>query len=278
MKDEHLLEDQELAAAFRDVRDTYDGTHPEASVTLQRALFRTRKHASRQRFTRYGLIPIAAVLAASTAWASVTGKLAPVVHSVLETLYVESPRVVAAPPATPVAAPATAAIPLPVEPPVAAPVEAAVPAMVPSPPVPFSEPVVKRTVSVTAPVVADAPRPSPAGESGTAKGVEPVPAPTASAPDPHAPLFAEAHRLHFVERDPARALAAWDRYLAVAPAGRFAPEARYNRALSLVRLGRTDEAKPELEAFARGTYGNYRRDEAKALLEALYQGPPGAAP
>ena len=60
MKDEHLLEDQDLASAFREVRDTYDGTNPEASVTLQRALFRTRKHASRQRFTRWGLIPIAA--------------------------------------------------------------------------------------------------------------------------------------------------------------------------------------------------------------------------
>ncbi|MBX3211621.1 MAG: hypothetical protein KF850_06280 [Labilithrix sp.] len=96
-----------------------------------------------------------------------------------------------------------------------------------------------------------------------------MPAPAISAPDPHAALFAEAHRLHFSERAPARALAAWDRYLAVAPEGRFAPEARYNRALALVRLGRHVEAMPELAAFASGAHGSYRRDDAKALLDAL---------
>ncbi|MBX3223183.1 MAG: hypothetical protein KF795_21910, partial [Labilithrix sp.] len=110
----------------------------------------------------------------------------------------------------------------------------------------------------------------PAGaESARAAEAPRPPAPSASAPDPHAALFAEAHRLHFTERDPARALAAWDRYLAAAPDGRFAPEARYNRALALVRLGRLVEAKPELRAFASGAYGDYRRDEAKALLDAL---------
>jgi len=84
-----------------------------------------------------------------------------------------------------------------------------------------------------------------------------------------AALFAEAHRLHFVDRDPVRALAAWDRYLAAAPSGRFVPEARYNRALALIRAGRELEAKRELEAFANGTYGGYRRDEARALLDAI---------
>jgi hypothetical protein len=36
-----------------------------------------------------------------------------------------------------------------------------------------------------------------------------------------------------------------------------------------VRLDRHDEAKKELGAFASGTYGDYRRSEARALLEAL---------
>ena len=67
-----------------------------------------------------------------------------------------------------------------------------------------------------------------------------------SAADPNATLFAEAHRLHFTEHDPARAVAAWDRYLAAAPRGKFAHEARYNRALALVRVGRHAEAKQEL--------------------------------
>jgi hypothetical protein len=115
---------------------------------------------------------------------------------------------------------------------------------------------------------------APTGPGTTAQVPEPVApsaavAPVASASDPHAALFAEAHRLHFTERDPARALAAWDRYLDAAPAGRFAPEARYNRALALVRLGRRVEAQKELAVFANGMYGDYRREEARALLDAL---------
>lgn len=282
MKDEHLLDDQDLASAFREVRDTYDGTNPEASVTLQRALFRTRKLASRQRVARWGLMPIAAVLAASTAWAGVTGKLVPAVHSVLETLHVEAPRTVAVrstgtnPNLNPSPSPNLNPSPDPSPNPSPDPSPDLSPDLSPTPsPSPSIEPPApaplalrdpaKRSASVAVPVVV----PDSPGTGAGATGGEPVAAPAVSAPDPNAPLFAEAHRIHFVERDPARALAAWDRYLAVAPAGRFAPEARYNRALSLVRLGRTDEARPELEAFARGTYGNYRRDEAKALLDAL---------
>jgi hypothetical protein len=94
-------------------------------------------------------------------------------------------------------------------------------------------------------------------------------APTASARDPGADLFAEAHRLHFIARDPAGALAAWDRYLAAFPNGRFAPEARYNRALTLARLGRNDEAQAALRPFADGVYGDYHRADARALLGAL---------
>jgi hypothetical protein len=97
-----------------------------------------------------------------------------------------------------------------------------------------------------------------------------TPPPVAPPPDdPSAALFADAHRLHFVDKDPQRALAAWERYLAAAPRGRLAPEARYNHALALVRLGRRAEAAAELRPFADGLYGDYRRAEAAALLEAL---------
>jgi hypothetical protein len=61
-------------------------------------------------------------------------------------------------------------------------------------------------------------------------------------------------------------LAAWDAYLAAAPNGAFAPEAHYNRALSLIRLGRNAEAKSALAPFASGAYGGYRQAEARALL------------
>lgn len=60
-------------------------------------------------------------------------------------------------------------------------------------------------------------------------------------------LYAAAHRLHFVERDLARAVAAWDRYLAATPDGRLAPEARFNRLVALVKLERWDEAARAIE-------------------------------
>jgi hypothetical protein len=87
-------------------------------------------------------------------------------------------------------------------------------------------------------------------------------------PDTHA-LYKEAHRLHFVERNAAAALRAWDDYLRADPRGRFATEAHYNRALCLVRLGRSAEARSALDAFARGAFGGYRKTEARALLDAL---------
>jgi len=89
-------------------------------------------------------------------------------------------------------------------------------------------------------------------------------------------LFSEAQALHFKAKDPARALAAWDRYLASqADAGwtTLVPEARYNRAICLVRLHRTGEARAALRPFAGGTWGGYRQQEARALLDSL--GDPG---
>ena len=127
------------------------------------------------------------------------------------------------------------------------------PAPVPVPPSPA--PLSLAPSATTAPTPVAAPSPAPVSA--------PRPA------DANAALFAEAHRLHFVDKDSAGALAAWDAYLRAAPEGRFVPEARYNRALTLIRLGRTSEATADLRAFAAGTYGAYRREEAKALLEAL---------
>jgi hypothetical protein len=82
-------------------------------------------------------------------------------------------------------------------------------------------------------------------------------------------MYAAAHSAHFAVRDPAAALRGWDAYLATYPNGRFAQEARYNRAIALVRLGRATDARTALAPFADGTYGGYRQPEARALLEAL---------
>jgi hypothetical protein len=105
--------------------------------------------------------------------------------------------------------------------------------------------------------------------SGTPR---PAPRASASAAVPLDALYAEAHALHFVTRDPARTLAAWDRYLAVAPADArsgLVLEATYNRAICLVRLGRRAEAREALRPFADGAYGAYRREDARALLASI---------
>ena len=78
-----------------------------------------------------------------------------------------------------------------------------------------------------------------------------------------------AHEAHFILKDPAAALAAWSDYLAHSPTGRLAVEARYNRALCLLRLGRIGEARAALQPFVAGAYGAYRQKEARNLVATL---------
>lgn len=81
-------------------------------------------------------------------------------------------------------------------------------------------------------------------------------------------LYATAHRLQF-RGTPQRALEAWDAFLASAPPEPFLREARYNRAIILLRLGRHAEAKDALTPFARGEYQGFRQSEASELLRSL---------
>ena len=106
------------------------------------------------------------------------------------------------------------------------------------------------------PLAAEGPAPAPAARepAGAARDLpipaqdQPVAAPAAppAAPEPAAnPLhpFREAQRLQFKQKNWAAALAAWDTYLQQSPHGALAPEARWNRAICLVRLDRTAEAR-----------------------------------
>lgn len=90
--------------------------------------------------------------------------------------------------------------------------------------------------------------------------------------------YQRAHRDHFFRDAPAAALAAWDDYLAVYPDGTFAPEARYNRALCLVRLRRFVPAATALRPFATGRVADYRRQEACLLLRWLAERDARVAP
>jgi TolA-binding protein len=114
-----------------------------------------------------------------------------------------------------------------------------------------------RPVRVFPPVVADA------EEADDAAGADSI----RSSAAPEAEAYGRAHRAHFVDDAPARALAAWDDYLAAYPTGVFAPEARYNRALCLLRLGRFGAAAHALHPFASDAHDGYRRTEARLLLD-----------
>lgn len=81
--------------------------------------------------------------------------------------------------------------------------------------------------------------------------------------------YERAHRVHFFGDAPAAALSAWDAYLAAYPHGTFSPEARYNRALCLVRLARFGPAADALRPFATGRFGGYRRHESCLVLRWL---------
>ena len=93
----------------------------------------------------------------------------------------------------------------------------------------------------------------------------PAPGPSAAEAD----AYGRAHRAHFDESAPERALAAWDDYLRRYPHGAFEPEARFNRAICLVRLRSFPQAERALRSFADGGFGNYRRAEAEQLLAWL---------
>jgi len=238
------MSDDLLAEATRALRETESISEFEARATRTRVLIGLQQARVRRRTRLAFLLPIAASFVAVSAWGAASGKARAALERIERFVGVTA----AAP--TSVKAPAKR---------VAA-----------RPPTPTPDP-------QPAPLAASRDsEPAPLAELA-ARGASPAAAlPSASTAarraereDPTLALYRVAHSAHFVERDPARALAAWDAYLGAAPNGQFAPEARYNRALSLVRLGRTTEARSALEPFARGAYGGYRKAEANALLERL---------
>lgn len=173
----------------------------------------------------------------------------------------EAPRAIApTPPNPPVVAPSAPTIaPAPPRPPVVAPV---------APRAPATKPVAPRAPSIArqpaAPAIATEPAAAP-----PARAIAPTVAPAAPAPDPELAAFRRAHEAHFGGGAPLAVLALWDDYLARFAAGRLAPEARWNRAILLVRVGRVDAARAALASFASGAEGGYRQRDAEDLLRTL---------
>lgn len=232
-----------LTEATRALREAEPASEFEARATRARVMTGLHQTRVRRRTRLAFLLPIAASFVAVSAWGAASGQ-ARVVLEQLQRIVGVTVRpgegAKAAPPKR-----------------IAAPVHA-LPSQEPARPVPTPE--VAPPLAPTAAPEAAPRRISPAGSVSSTR-VDP--------PDPTLALYRVAHAAHFVERDPARALAAWDAYLSAAPNGQFAPEARYNRALSLVRLGRNEEARRALEPFAQGAYGSYRKSEASSLLAHL---------
>jgi len=135
--------------------------------------------------------------------------------------------------------------------------------------------------TIPAPSVAPptrAPSPTPASSpSPTAPSTTPTSTPRITTPvppveqrrDPELAAYGRAHTLHFRGSDPKAALAAWDAYLAAYPDGKLAIDARYNRALALVKLGRWADVRAALAPFATAAKGSYRQREAAQILSAI---------
>lgn len=128
---------------------------------------------------------------------------------------------------------------------------------------PLSKPIAVDELPLAAPTIATA------GAHAAATGEHPPGRELGGEADPQLEAYRAAHRTHFDARSPSAALAAWDRYLADFPDGSFATDARFNRALCLVRLGRLAEARAALMPFALAAPGDYRQAEAAALLQSL---------
>ncbi|MRG98389.1 tetratricopeptide repeat protein [Polyangium spumosum] len=273
------MKDDMLRAATRVLREEADASKGREVETRARVLATLKARRARKLAAIRVFVPIAAVLVGSVAWASATHRLPSVWYELkhdlgLERGEEEAAELSSSPP--PAAAPAPkngppAEAPAPEEAPVA---EADEPEAEPpsepraaAPPQDVGAPKVAAQ-TVVAPTITEAPS-AKTDERAAEPEAPAVAAAQAPRVDPDDALYRAAHQAHFVTRDPAAALSAWDAYLRAAPRGRFAPEAHYNRALCLVRLGRTAEAERTLELFATGSFGGYRKAEAKALLDAM---------
>jgi len=225
-----------LDEATRALRDT---TADDGAARFTRARVMASLHQGRvRRRTRLALLlPIAATLAAASAWGVGSQSGRAVMRQVGESLgllSVSTQRHEAAPPKKPIG---SAVVRKPAR------------AVAPAPPPP-------------------APPAAPEAEP-SARPAAPSAAAINAADERELSLYRAAHRAHFVDKDFSAALQGWSDYLSKVPKGRFTLEARYNRALCLVQLGRKSEAKSALEPFAKGSFGGYRQREAGELLEAL---------
>lgn len=228
------MSDDLLRAATRALREETDEASADGQFTRARVMASLHQGKVRRRTRLAFILPLAACLAAGTAWGTATGRLPAAFRALREVVYPGAKATETRP------APAAVRT-------VPRPSVAEAPPLAP----PEAEPPAPAEVEATPPV-----RPAPSASS------------SAAFRDADGDLYRLAHEAHFASHDYARALGAWEAYLRAAPGGRLATEARYNRAICLLRLGRDAEARQALEPFAAGKLG-YRQTEAQRLLDEL---------
>jgi hypothetical protein len=265
------MKDDLLRAAARALAEETSGASEADKLTRARVLASLHQSRVKRRTRMAFVLPLAASFAAATAWGTVDGRAPALVRSVVELLgFRAAPKApelesgkarTRAVPLNRASRPTSASDLAPPSPPSSAPTPGANAAPLaagtrgPS----SGEAVATGSTSETASKGTAVAKASSARERAA---VDP------SLAHNHA-LYLAAHRAHFVDHDFARAVVAWDAYLSAAPKGQFAPEARYNRALCLARLGRNAEASAALSPFAEAPLGGYRKQEASALRAAL---------
>lgn len=282
-----MTESDVVARAARALREAYTGEREGSGFTRAR-IMNTVHRERRRRTLRWAVFsPLASLLLLSSAWAQSSGKW-PVIWKAVTSVFVAAPE---PPPAAPSpgsarreAAPrgagarsfegdagrgsAQAAPGDTLEPAAAEPVVVETPAVEP-PAAQLPRPLerVRRRPPARPRAAAEpsAPDPRPAEPAERAPSEL---APAAPQRDPEIERFRAAHDLHFKGQARA-AVAAYRRYLRDFPNGRFVPEARYAMALDQLELGDEAAAREALAPFAEGRYGDYRRREARELLDAL---------
>jgi hypothetical protein len=260
-----MTEDR-LSRATRALREI-DGLSATSDATRRRILASTGR--GRRLFSprrAVWLLPLAATLVSAGAWATATGRAARWVDAVTKVFATPHGSSSPSTGATPDVPTGRSAAPseLPARPAESAPIEVRMQR--------FAEPSARQ-----APSKSSSSKSPPANKAARTEIAAPdrtrARASSAIALHPSSTeIFQRAHDIHFGDGDMEAALVAWDRYIALGAEAPLLLEARYNRAIALVKLGREDSARRALRPFAAGHYGGYRRNEATRLLESLQVG------
>jgi len=82
-------------------------------------------------------------------------------------------------------------------------------------------------------------------------------------------LYGRAHEAHFHENNFRKALRLWMEYADRYPQGRFLPEAQFNRAVCLLRMGDRQAARRVLAKLVKSPTPDHPKDDAERLLAEI---------